>query len=245
MRFLTSSLLAIAALATSVFAAENPISKPDGSSPLVAGETVTITWTPTTSGPITLKFRQGPSNDLKDVMTIVAGTDNSGSYSWTVPKDIPSGANYAIQIGDDKTTDVNYTPLLTVSSEAPTSVSSSSAAPSSTSSSSTSSSYASTTTSKAETTHKPAHNSTMITHTTSASNRTISTTSGPSNGTTTRSTGGSSSAKPTSSGSSGPSSSTGSSPPANTAPSSGAVSLVMNSPLALVVCVLGAVMYLN
>lgn len=71
MRFFTSSLLAIAALASAVFAAENPISKPDGSVPLVAGDSVVITWTPTTSGPITLKLRQGPSGDLKDVMTVV------------------------------------------------------------------------------------------------------------------------------------------------------------------------------
>lgn len=252
MRFFTSSLLAIAALAGSVFAAENPISKPDGSVPLVAGETVTITWNPTTSGPITLKLRKGPSGDLKDVATVVGGYENSGSFTYTIPKNTPSGTDYAFQISDDKTTDVNYTPLLTITSDvAPSSSSSSSTASGSTSSSTgsstTSSSSASgpTTTSKPETTSKHGHNnSTMLTSTTSASNGTTSTTYGSSNGTTTRNGGGSSGPKATS-GSSGPSSTGSSSAPSTTAPSSGAVSLVMNSPLALVVCVLGAVMYLN
>ncbi|CUS12643.1 unnamed protein product [Tuber aestivum] len=245
MRFFTSSLLAIATLAGSVFAAGNPISKPDGSAPLVAGESVTITWTPTTPGPITLIFRQGPPTDLKDVSVIVSGADNSGSYTWTVPKGTASGDNYAIQIVDDKTKDDNYTPPLPVKSEvAPSSSSSSSSATSSsTSSGSSSSSSATTTTSKPEMTSKPAHNSTMITSTTSASNATMSTT-GSSNATTTRGSGAGSSSKPTSPGGSG-ASSTGPSSSAPTAPSSGAVALVMNSPLALVVCVLGAVMYLN
>ncbi|PWW73748.1 hypothetical protein C7212DRAFT_330315, partial [Tuber magnatum] len=247
MRFFTGSLLAIAALASSVFAAENPISKPDGSAPLVAGESITITWTPTTSGPITLKLRQGPSNDLKDVSVIVAGSENSGSYTFTVPKDTPSGDNYAIQISDDKTTDANYTPLLSIKSDVSGSSSSSSAATTSTASSTTSSksdnSSSSVTTSKAETTSKPARNSTMVTSTTAASNTTMTTSGSYNSTTTTRSAGGSGGTKPTSSGSSGPSATQSSSTTTN-APSSGAVALVMNSPLALVVCVLGAVMYL-
>jgi len=71
MRFFTSSLLAIAALASAVLALENPISKPDKSTPLAAGGSVEITWTPTTSGTITLKLRQGPSNNLNDLLTVV------------------------------------------------------------------------------------------------------------------------------------------------------------------------------
>ncbi|RPA89218.1 hypothetical protein L873DRAFT_703722 [Choiromyces venosus 120613-1] len=246
MRFFTSSLLAIAALASAVFAAENPISKPDGSVPLVAGEPVTVTWTPTTAGPITLKLRQGPSNDLKDLLVVVGAYANSGTFTWTIPADMPSGDNYAFQISDDKTTDVNYTPLLTIKSDvAPKSSSGSSAATSSTSSGSTSSVA---TTSKPEITTKPAHNatqSTMVTPTTAASNETMTTTVGSSNGTTTTATGGKNVTKLTTSASGYTSPSSTGSTGGTAAPSSGAVSLVMNSPLALVVCVLGAVMYLN
>ena len=71
MRFFTSSLLAIAALAGAVLAQQNPISKPDKSTSLVAGGSVDITWTPTTPGPITLKLRQGPSDNLQDLLTVV------------------------------------------------------------------------------------------------------------------------------------------------------------------------------
>ena len=43
---------------------------------------------------------------------------NSGSYEWTPAKDLPAGDNYAIQIVS-KDGEVNYTPLLTIKSDAP------------------------------------------------------------------------------------------------------------------------------
>ncbi|KAI5791920.1 Ser-Thr-rich glycosyl-phosphatidyl-inositol-anchored membrane family-domain-containing protein [Geopyxis carbonaria] len=126
MRFFTSTFAGLVALASAVLAAENPISKPDGSAPIAAGKPQTITWNPTTEGTITLTLRKGSSNDLKDVTVITAGAANSGSFTWTPPKDLPAGENYAIMI-TDAAGETNYTPLIAIDSNVPAEVSSSSA----------------------------------------------------------------------------------------------------------------------
>ncbi|TGZ76274.1 hypothetical protein EX30DRAFT_345013 [Ascodesmis nigricans] len=114
MRFalLTSTL---AVLATSILAAENPIILPDSTSSLHAGEPFTITWTPTTSGPVKLYLRQGDPGNLKTLSTLVEDSTNSGSYEWQIPGDLPKGDNYAIMIsnGDED----NYTPLIAIDSD--------------------------------------------------------------------------------------------------------------------------------
>lgn len=71
MRFFTTAVCAITALAGFVLGQENPLIKPDNTEALVAGKTFTITWTPTTTGPITLTLKNGISTDLKTVATIV------------------------------------------------------------------------------------------------------------------------------------------------------------------------------
>jgi len=117
MRFSTAAIAVCAAFASAVFAAENPISKPDGSESIPAGGSYLIKWTPTTNGTIKLTLRQGPSDDLKDLDVIASNVENSGSYKWSVPKELPAGDNYALMITSDGG-DVNYTPLLTVESDA-------------------------------------------------------------------------------------------------------------------------------
>lgn len=66
-----------------------------------AGEGFTITWKPTTEGPVTLVLLKGPATNLKVENVIVEGTENDGEYVWTPstslePTDGPTG--YGIQL---------------------------------------------------------------------------------------------------------------------------------------------------
>lgn len=246
MRFITSAILALAAISSTVFAQSlnpNAITKPDGSVPLKAGETTEITWVPSTSpGTITLRLRKGPSTSLSKGDIIAAGIANGGSFSWAIPKDTPAGTDYAITITDDTgAVPENFTPLLTIISDA---------VEKSTTTSDTATSDTTTTTSGPVTgyttgTHTKPHNSTMTTITgrnsttaiTGSSNATM-TISGASETSASETTEETSEETPTSTGTQ-----SGASEPSSTS-TSGAISL-LNSPLALVVCVLGAVFYLN
>ena len=68
MRFSTVfvSLLGALHAAAQTFSASgpNPIINPGDGASIAAGKTTTITWTPTTSGPVTLTLRYGSSQNL-------------------------------------------------------------------------------------------------------------------------------------------------------------------------------------
>ena len=69
---------------------------------------------------VSLILRQGPSNNIGVVGTIADSIDNSGSFEWDIPANLPSGNNYAIQIIVGPASNVsnvgpdayNFTPLL-------------------------------------------------------------------------------------------------------------------------------------
>ncbi|OBT90523.1 hypothetical protein VE02_01150 [Pseudogymnoascus sp. 03VT05] len=153
MRFISALLagaLAAVAAAQTTGSQPNPFTNTDFSG-IAAGSPITITWTPTTQGTVTLELVHsdtGNSNDLKPVATIQASISNSGSYTWTPDSSIVNGGGYALKIVDDANPDeYNYTlqfhiktdtqsaaPTSASSTEAPTSTaapSSSTAAPSS------------------------------------------------------------------------------------------------------------------
>jgi hypothetical protein len=230
MRFSTV-LLSVAAFAAAVLAAENPIIKPDGKEPILAGHTFTIEWKPTTEGTITLTLRQGPSTNLNTLGVIADKVPNSGTYEWTPDASLPSGDNYAIMI-TSANGDVNYTPLLTITGTSSKAVSSShpsktaaaskSGSATTVSASMTKSHSASMTSAPHSTAH---HNSTIYTSTRTSSNSTTSSTQSGSKTSTTLHTGSSSSTP-------------------SAAPASGAVGMI-RSPLALVGCLGGAIVYLN
>lgn len=70
MRFSTSTFLAVASAPLLAFAqsndsnGSNPFNIPTTSLNTEAGETVNLTWKPTTEGTVTIYLRSGPSNDL-------------------------------------------------------------------------------------------------------------------------------------------------------------------------------------
>jgi len=74
MRFSTSALLAIASAPLLAFAQDsngsNPFNIPTTSLNTEAGETVNLTWKPTTDGTVTIYLRSGPSNDLNKGVAI-------------------------------------------------------------------------------------------------------------------------------------------------------------------------------
>ena len=66
-------ILALAGFLAVAFAASNPnpFNVPNGFS-LTAGQSTELKWTPTTPGTVTLRLRQGASNDL-DEGTVIQG----------------------------------------------------------------------------------------------------------------------------------------------------------------------------
>ncbi|GIZ40598.1 hypothetical protein CKM354_000393100 [Cercospora kikuchii] len=84
----------------------------------VAGQTLTLTWTPSTEGTVSLILRTGANNDLDTVETIASNIPNSGSYDWSIPESAVRGSNYAIEIQSDSDTSVtNYTPQFVLESD--------------------------------------------------------------------------------------------------------------------------------
>ena len=74
MRFLNTIFVALSTLLALAFAQDggNPINYPTAGSQVQPGDTVTITWDPTTPGTVSLVLRMGPSENLVDVDTIVS-----------------------------------------------------------------------------------------------------------------------------------------------------------------------------
>lgn len=64
MRFTQRTLLAVLAQAFVVFAQDNSFNVPSGGYNATAGQSLTLNWTPTSSGNVDLILRSGASNDL-------------------------------------------------------------------------------------------------------------------------------------------------------------------------------------
>ncbi|RPA98034.1 hypothetical protein L873DRAFT_1828713 [Choiromyces venosus 120613-1] len=194
MRFFTVALSTVAAFATLVSAQsatgttppapavtdskENQINFPIGGT-ITSGSPITIKWTPSTSGPVTLVLRKGDGNNLDTITTITSGIPNSGSFDWTPSSTLPAGDDYAIQIISGGVS--NYSPKFGISSTVSSSSSSSTTMSTSTrsSSSSTSSTITSTSTSSSSTANASATPSGTNTTETSSSTTRTSTHSSP------------------------------------------------------------------
>jgi len=62
-----------------------------------AGKTYTVTYSPADNTPTTFILRKGLSTDLDTVGTLTS-TATGGTFSWTVAKDLPNGADYALEV---------------------------------------------------------------------------------------------------------------------------------------------------
>ncbi|KAH8732871.1 Ser-Thr-rich glycosyl-phosphatidyl-inositol-anchored membrane family-domain-containing protein, partial [Phaeosphaeriaceae sp. PMI808] len=97
-------LVSGAALVSTAFAVEIN-DYPSGG--VVAGQTYTITYSPKDQTPTTFVLRRGDSSRLDTVATL--GTATGGTFTWTVPKDLPNAATYAFEVRQDGQVP-NYSP---------------------------------------------------------------------------------------------------------------------------------------
>lgn len=169
---------------------------------------------------------------------------NSGTFTWTPNPDLPAGKDYAVMI-TDKAGNINYTPLIELKAASPeaSKAYSSYVTPSATKASSTKAAASTT-----ETTETPSVTTTEAPKTTvmtvvQGNSTTMVTSVMSSNATVTTGLYGNSTHS-TSTRSSKPTSDE-TSTPTDTAISTGAAAGLLKSPLALVVCLIGAVVYLN
>lgn len=67
---------------------------------LAKGETYTIEWASVLVSPVAIDLCTEITADEVDCFySIAVGVPNSGSYSWTVPGNLPNGSNYLISVG--------------------------------------------------------------------------------------------------------------------------------------------------
>jgi hypothetical protein len=69
---------------------------------VVAGQTYQVTYSPADNTPTTFILRKGVSTNL-DTLATITSTATGGTFSWTVPKDLADGSDYALEIrrGDE------------------------------------------------------------------------------------------------------------------------------------------------
>lgn len=96
----------------------NPINRPLNEI-VPACQPFVITWTPTTSNPVSLVLLKGPSNNVvPNGPPLAVGVSNSGSFSWTPSSSLEAtqGPNgYGLQIIDQITGDFQYSTQFGVS----------------------------------------------------------------------------------------------------------------------------------
>ena len=101
--FLVSALAAVAAAHVEPDYTKSPegnsISKPGLDEAVPAGKPYTITWNPTTKGPVSLVLLRGPSNNVQPIATIAEQIENTGKYEWTPSTSLePDVTHYGLLI---------------------------------------------------------------------------------------------------------------------------------------------------
>ncbi|CAI7615071.1 hypothetical protein N7533_008920 [Penicillium manginii] len=140
--FIVTSLLAALAAATST---DNDFSNPAGGYSFTAGSSTTLTWDHKVGSTVTLRLQSGSITTATSGTVIASNIDNTGSFTWTVPKNLVKGKEYTIEIiNDDDTSEYNFLPYFTVAG-ATGAASTSTAASTTTEASTTSTTEASTT----------------------------------------------------------------------------------------------------
>lgn len=94
---------------------QNAITYPLGDKDIKAGEPLTIKWSHNYGDKVTLTLRKGgDQNNLDALVDIAKNVDNSGSFTWTPPKELEGAGDYAIEIvsGDA----ANYSPKFKIDS---------------------------------------------------------------------------------------------------------------------------------
>ncbi|KAJ5987667.1 hypothetical protein N7522_011915 [Penicillium canescens] len=172
MRFFTSfAVAALAAIATAS-STDNSFDIPTNGYTFKVGEPTTLTWTPSTSGTITLRLQWGAVTTANSGSVIASNIANDGSYTWDVPSNLAAQPDYTIEIiSDDNDNDYNFLPRFTVEGSTVSVSTSTASRTSSTSSESTSSATPTTTmtTSESSSSASTSSQTTMATSSSAAS----------------------------------------------------------------------------
>jgi len=110
-------VLAAVALSQVASAAINAFITPAEGEVLEGGKTIAVTWKNDGGKKVSITLRKGKSTNLDTIEDIAKSIDNSGSYTWVVPDDIESGADYALMITDLDSEEVNYTGLFSLKTD--------------------------------------------------------------------------------------------------------------------------------
>ncbi|PKX89591.1 GPI anchored serine-threonine rich protein [Aspergillus novofumigatus IBT 16806] len=101
MRFVTVAISALVTMASAYTQPDyskapqgNAILKPGLNEQVPVGKPYTITWDPTTQGPVSLVLLRGPSTNVVPLSTIVESIPNTGSYSWTPSTDLENDVTH-------------------------------------------------------------------------------------------------------------------------------------------------------
>ncbi|KAF2214826.1 hypothetical protein CERZMDRAFT_105287 [Cercospora zeae-maydis SCOH1-5] len=120
MHFSRSLLLALASAfaAHAQQAATGPNAFTNTAFPAVAGQDLTLKWTPTTSGTVSLILRSGASSNLNAGEPIAQNIPNNGEYTWSIPESAVRGSDYTIEIvSDSNPSDTNYSAYFVLESD--------------------------------------------------------------------------------------------------------------------------------
>lgn len=87
----------------------NAILKPGLNELVPAGKPYTITWDPTTTGPVSLVLLRGPSTNVVPIETLADSIPNSGSFSWTPSTSLePDTTHYGLLLVVEGTGQYQY-----------------------------------------------------------------------------------------------------------------------------------------
>ncbi|KAJ6041608.1 uncharacterized protein N7446_010511 [Penicillium canescens] len=115
MRFFTSFAVAALAAIASASSTDNSFNIPTDGYTFKVGEPTTLTWTPSTSGTVTLRLQWGAVTTANSGSVIASNIANDGSYTWDVPSNLAAQPDYTIEIiSDDNDNDYNFLPRFTV-----------------------------------------------------------------------------------------------------------------------------------
>jgi len=112
------STIIVAAMALAQLAAAglNAFIEPAPAQVIEAGKAFSITWKPDGGKTVTITLRKGDSKNLDFLEDIARQVENTGSLSWTPAGDLAKDVDYALQIKDDASGEINYTGLFSVNS---------------------------------------------------------------------------------------------------------------------------------
>lgn len=88
----------------------NPFHTPTRGERVPVGKSYKITWTPTSTGPVSLVLLRGPSTNVIPMYAIAEDIPNTGSYEWTPATTLEDDvSHYGIQLIEVKTGFYQYT----------------------------------------------------------------------------------------------------------------------------------------